>query len=59
MTDPLKDIEDRKTWMDFGRQAYLIYLGAREEGANLREAFIIVAAFYMGMFKGAKEDEDE
>lgn len=60
MTDnPINKIEDQIMWMDMGRQAYLIYKGAIEEGASITEAMKIVQAFYAGMFKGAKSEDDE
>ena len=57
MTDPLSQIEDRKTWMDFGRQALLLYRGAKDEGASDHEAMLMVTAFYAGMFKGSRDDD--
>lgn len=59
MTNPISDIEDRKTWMDFGKQALWIYQGAKEEGATHGEAMQMTIAFYAGMFRGAKEDPNE
>lgn len=56
--NPLNHIEDKKAWMDFGKQAYWIHRGAMEEGATDREAVMMVVAFYTGMFKG-HHDEGE
>lgn len=64
MKNPLKAIEDRTAWVDFGRQGMFVYQGALEEGADSSTAFKIVAAFFAGMFEGAaranddKEDKD-
>lgn len=58
--NPINSIEDRNTWIDFGRQAYLIFLGAQEEGASEPDAIKMVSAFYKGMFVGAAEaNQDE
>lgn len=59
MDDPITSIEDKKAWTDFGRQAYLIYTGAKDEGADSIEALSMVSAFYEGMFKGSKSKEDD
>jgi hypothetical protein len=56
--NPLNEIEDKKAWMDFGKQALLIYRGAIEEGATTKEAQMAVAAFYEGMFRGSKEQPE-
>lgn len=57
--DEINNIEDKKTWMDFGRQGYFIIKGAMEEGATLSEAMKVATAFYAGMFKGAKDDQSD
>lgn len=63
MNNPLKDVEDKNTWKDFGRQGKYVYDGAREEGASRKEAVDIVRAFVAGMMMGAaqaqKENEEE
>ncbi len=66
MSNPLADVEDRKAWTDFGRQAIFVFQGAREEGASNKMAWDAVQAFFSGMFEGTarannlvnKEDED-
>lgn len=65
MNNPIKDIEDRKAWMDFGRQAHMVYLGVLEDlGSNEdpKIAMSLVTAFFAGMFEGVgrnnKEDEN-
>lgn len=52
MNNPLVEVEDRKAWTDFGRQAYMVYLGAREEGASDQGAQKMVMNFFAGMFEG-------
>lgn len=59
MDNPITAIEDRKTWMDFGRQALLIFRGAKEEDATDTEAMLMVTAFYAGMFKGFNNTQEE
>lgn len=64
MSNPLAEIEDRKAWQDFGRQAHMVYQGARQDGASHARATQLVAAFFAGMFEGVQrlnqpqEDED-
>ena len=57
MTDPITNIEDNILWQDTGRQALMIFRGARSDGASMIEAAAIVAAFYEGMFRSFKQDE--
>jgi hypothetical protein len=57
--DWLKNLEDEKAQKDLGVAAYRIYLGAKEEGATRYEAFWIVVAWWVGMFKGTQPSEDE
>lgn len=63
--NPINELEDEKFWFDTGKQAYLIYTGAMEAGADGLEAAIIIAAYYQGMTQGVlsnnneKENEDE
>lgn len=61
--DPITEIEDEKTWLDFGKQGYLILSGAIEAGATTFEAIQVLTGFYAGMFKGVqeapKEDNEE
>ena len=56
--NPINDIEDKKSWMDFGRQAYFIYQGALEEGASEADAMKMTVAFYAGMFRGVLPPSD-
>jgi len=60
MTDenPLSHIEQVIATKDTGRYAYLMYKGAREEGAGSIEALAIVSAYYEGMFRALKEEDD-
>lgn len=57
--DPLKKIEDERAWTDFGRQAALLYKGAREEGLDQAEALLVVTAFIRGMFSSQHDSESE
>lgn len=59
MNNPLVEVEDRKTWTDMGKQAYLVYKGAREAGASIREAKMIVREFHAGIIHGATHNEQE
>ena len=38
MTDPITNIEDNILWQDTGRQALMIFRGARSDGASMIEA---------------------
>lgn len=57
--DPIKDIEDRQTWLSFGRQAALIYQGATDEGLNKDDAMNAVAAFVKGMFAANYDNQKD
>jgi len=60
--NPIDKIEDKSTWMDFGRQGYFILAGAMEEGASFVEAMHVASAFYAGLFSAKlppAEDQDE
>lgn len=57
--NPLVDIEDKKAWTDFGRQAYLLFKGATDEGASVVEAISLVSAFYEGIFRSIREEDNE
>lgn len=59
MNNPLVEVEDKKAWHDFGRQAHMIYEGAREDGANHVRATQLVAAFFAGMFEGVGRANNE
>lgn len=57
MTDPVNDIEEQQAWISFGRQAALLYMGAKSEGLGRKEALQVVTAFVRGMFAAQKEEE--
>lgn len=59
MTDPMRDIEDRKGMTDMGLMAIRIYQGALVEASNPLEAFMATYAYFAGMFKGSKDDDEE
>lgn len=62
MTDPLKymDIlEDIKAMQDIGKMGYHIFAGALQEGATDQEAFLVVSAYYAGMFADAARQSRE
>lgn len=48
--DPIRDLEEKTTQQDLGVMGYRVYQGARQEGASLREAFLVVVAFFQAMF---------
>lgn len=63
--DPIKKIEDKQAWIDFGKMAYYAWTGAVEEGATTEEAFWCIIAYFAGMNIGAsnqnppEEENDE
>jgi hypothetical protein len=59
MADPLKDIEDKRAQLDIGILAARIYSGAKEEGAADYQAFLVTAAFFIGMFHPKPPTDEE
>lgn len=64
MTDPLKDIEDKKAQVDMGIMAARYFQGAYQElEGNWWHAYLATCAFFVGMFRGPGEapptDEEE
>lgn len=62
MTNPMKDIEDRKAYLDMGVMAIRVFQGAMSEAENWWEAFMATSAYFVGMFKASNEpseDEDD
>lgn len=57
--DPIKQIEDEKTYLDFGKMAYLVYRGALEEGASPQEAYIVTSAYFRGIAGGAADNPED
>jgi len=55
--DPIRDIEDKKTQTDIGVFAARIFNGAKEEGLSQFEAWLIVCAWFVGMFADKPDDE--
>lgn len=60
-TNPIKQIEDKTAQVDAGRLAFNVYRGARQEGASISEALLIVTAFFAGIHQGQAPtvEEDE
>lgn len=58
MSDPLKDIEDKRAQLDLGVMAARIYVGAKEEGLVDFQAFLVCAAFWVGMFYPRPKDDE-
>lgn len=56
--DPLRTIEDEKAQKDIGVMGYRVYLGARETGASVIEAWLVLYAYFAGMFRSTKNDDD-
>ena len=62
--NPINRIEQEIATTDTGRSSYLMYKGAREEGASVIEAIAVVSAYWEGMFRaihsdtGTKKEED-
>jgi hypothetical protein len=60
MTDnPINDIEDQNTWIDFGRQGFFILKGAFSEGATVFEATTILTSFYAGIMRGSLPEDNK
>ena len=57
--NPITQIQQQKDFTDIGKSAYLMLRGALDEGASLKEAIGVVAAWFEGMFRANAEDTDE
>lgn len=56
--DPLSEIEQAQGQRNIGNVIFRIYQGARDEGASLFEAFLMVVAWVRGT-TGANDDKPE
>lgn len=59
MSDPLSDVENKKGQIDMGIMGTRVYQGALEESGSRFRAFMVTYAFWAGMFKGSKEEEQD
>jgi hypothetical protein len=57
--EPMTEIEDRKTWLDMGRQAHYVFQGALDAGASTKEALMLVREFYAGIMLASINSERE
>jgi hypothetical protein len=59
VSDPLKNVEDKKGQTDVGVLVVRVFQGALFESDSWRKAFWATAAFCYGMLKNPPEDESE
>ena len=57
--DILKKIEEAKGFEDLGRMAALVYKGAYDESQSISEAHVATSAFFEGMFRASKKEEED
>ena len=59
-SNPINEIEDKKSLYDMGKMGYLVMMGAIAEGATTQEAFLVVKGYFAGIVNGStKDDEDD